>query len=387
MRKIRVLLADDAVVVRRLVSDVLAEDSEIEVVAACSNGRLAVARLPQVNPDVVILDVEMPDMDGLQALAAIRKEHRLLPIIMFSTLTQRGAEATLDALALGATDYVTKPANVGSVGAAMQAVRETLIPKIKLFCRGVSGRAPAGVVPSTTLKSVRSATAFSGAVGNAVRTVAAVPKRIDIVAIGTSTGGPDALNAILPQLPANFPVPIVIVQHMPPMFTRLLAERLDARCALRVREAAGGEALVAGQVFLAPGGFHLALDGEGATVKTRIVSGPAENSCCPAVDVLFRSVADHFAGRALGVVLTGMGQDGTRGGEQIYSTGGQIIAQDEASSIVWGMPGFVVQTGIAERILPLSEIASELHRRAAVGRAPSRLPAAPSAIPTFGGRA
>ena len=249
MPKIRVLFADDAVVVRKIITDILAEDPDIEVVGTAPNGKLALTKIPQVNPDIVILDVEMPEMDGLQTVKAIRKSYPMLPVIMFSTLTRRGAEATLDALSFGANDYVTKPANVGSVSAAMQTVRETLIPKIKLFCAKVlasnPGKVPALVPPRTAL------TLSPGPVAPrlprpALPTRSALhhnSNRIDIVAIGCSTGGPDALAAVIPLIPADFAIPIVIVQHMPPMFTRLLAERLDARSQIRVREAESGQVL------------------------------------------------------------------------------------------------------------------------------------------------
>ncbi|WP_309715308.1 chemotaxis response regulator protein-glutamate methylesterase [Armatimonas sp.] len=379
MAKIRVLLADDAVVVRRILTDTLAEDPDIEVVGTAPNGKIALAKLAQLTPDIVILDVEMPDMDGLEALKEIRKTNRLIPVIMFSTLTQRGAVATLDALSFGASDYVTKPSNVGSVGAAMQTIRETLIPKIKLFTRHNSLRdttirpAPrlvssesVAVAPLTLkrpmLASATSATTMRGS------------ERVEVLAIGTSTGGPDALNIVLPQLPADFPVPIVIVQHMPPMFTKLLAERLNSRCAISVAEATQGMLLEPGKAWVAPGDFHLALERTDGKLYTRVFVGPPENSCRPAVDVMLRSVAQFYGAGCLSVILTGMGQDGLRGCEAVSSMGGQVIAQDEASSVVWGMPGFVAQAGLASKVLPLSEIAGEIIRRTMAGRPARRVP-------------
>lgn len=382
MPKIRVLVVDDAVVVRRLVSDVLSEDAEIEVVGIAPNGRIALAKLPQVNPDIVILDVEMPELDGLETLKELRKTYRLLPVIMFSTLTQRGAEATLDALSFGASDYVTKPANVGSVGAAMETVRTTLIPKVKQLCgrgRAVTGVAAKPVAP------VAAATPVASAAGSVpVRRVVpgGIVGRVDILAIGTSTGGPDALNRLLPLLPADFPIPIVVVQHMPPMFTRLLAERLDARCAVRVREAASGDLMEPGKVLIAPGDFHLALTEKEGRRQAQVYVGPPENSCRPAVDVLFRTVVDHYGAATLGVILTGMGQDGLRGCERIREAGGQVIAQDEATSVVWGMPGFVAQSGLANQVLPLDEVAQAIVRAVSQGRATLR-----STAPLVGGKA
>jgi two-component system chemotaxis response regulator CheB len=353
MSKIRVLVVDDAVVVRRLVSDILASDPEIEVVGTAANGRIALAKIPQVNPDLVTLDVEMPDMNGLEVLAALRKTHPRLPVIMFSTLTQRGAAATLDALALGANDYVTKPANVGSVQEAMQRIREELIPKIKSFCGRKQQPSPSvlrllSTPRTTTPPPTRKTTS---------------PSRVEIVAIGVSTGGPNALADLLPALPGNFPVPIVIVQHMPPLFTRLLAERLNTKSAIGVSEATAGSVLSPGHAWIALGDFHMALERDTRGNRLRLHQGPPENSCRPAVDVLFRSVAEIYGAGVLSVVLTGMGQDGLRGCEQIKEAGGQVLAQDEASSVVWGMPGFVARAGLADKILPLNELAFEITRR------------------------
>lgn len=367
MPKIRALVVDDAVVVRRLVSDVLSEDPDIEVVGVAPNGRIALSKLAQVNPDVVILDVEMPELDGLATLKEIRKTYRLLPVIMFSTLTQRGAEATLDALSFGASDYVTKPANVGSVVAAMEAVRSTLIPKVKQLC---SRLLPAA---STTPKvEVSLVSSSAGAAPSRRPSVAPLPGRVDILVIGTSTGGPDALNRVLPCLPADFPIPVLVVQHMPPMFTRLLAERLDSKCALRVQEATDVKVLEAGSALIAAGDFHLAITEREGKRQARVFVGPPENSCRPAVDVLFRSAAEHYGARVLAVVLTGMGQDGLRGCEQIREAGGQVFAQDEATSVVWGMPGFVAQTGLAHQVLAIDEVAPAILRAVACGRSAIR---------------
>ncbi len=282
MPKIRVFLIDDAVVIRRLVGDVLNADPAIEVVGTAANGRIGLAKIPQVNPDLVTLDMEMPEMDGLETLKALRKTYPKLPVIMFSTLTARGAAATFDALALGANDYVTKPANVGSVAAAIERVREELVPKIKAFCPHLAVQPPAPVAVSPARPPRRRAAALP-------------PSRIDLVAIGASTGGPNALAAVLPGLPADFPVPIVIVQHMPPVFTRSMADRLNFQSAIGVSEATAGEALQAGHAYVAPGDFHMTLARDAVGAKIRLHQGPPENSCRPAVDVLFRSVAETTA--------------------------------------------------------------------------------------------
>jgi two-component system chemotaxis response regulator CheB len=306
MRKIRVLVVDDSTVVRRLVADALADDPAIEVVGTAANGKIALAKLPQLHPDAMTLDIEMPDMDGLATLAELRKIAPRLPVIMFSTLTQKGAVATINALALGASDYVTKPSNVGSVAAGMAAVREQLVPKLKSLCPF------ADQVQPVCHMSVRR---------EAGRTAPA-----SLVVIGVSTGGPNALTELFKRVPGNFPVPIVIVQHMPPVFTRFLAERLDAVSPLTVREARGGELLQPGTVWLAPGDYHLALAAGDAGLLTRLHQGPHENSCRPAVDVLFRSAAEVVGRGTLAVVLTGMGRDGQRGAEAICDAGGRVIA-------------------------------------------------------------
>jgi two-component system chemotaxis response regulator CheB len=358
MPKIRVMVVDDAVVVRRMVSDVLASDPDLDVAATAPNGKIALAKIPQVNPDLITMDVEMPEMNGLETLKELRKTYPLLPVIMFSTQTQRGASATLDALALGATDYVTKPANVGSVAEGMQRLREQLLPKIRLYCK-------AKIKPLSV--SVRPAATVQGAAGG-LRLASAGTAAVELVAIGVSTGGPNALAELLPQLPRDLPVPVVIVQHMPPVFTQLLANRLDAQCALSVHEATAGAKLAPGHAWIAPGDFHMSiLQGAGGKMLT-LHQGPPENSCRPAVDVLFRSAVDSYGAGVLGVILTGMGQDGLRGCERIHEAGGQVLAQDEASSVVWGMPGFVARAGLAEKVLPLKEIAQEIVRRVQRGR-------------------
>ena len=351
MPKIHVLVVDDAVVVRRMVADELSADPAIEVVGTAANGRLALAKLTQTNPDLVILDVEMPELDGLATLREIRKTHPKLPVIMFSALTERGAEATLDALALGATDYFAKPTSNCGPDASLRVIREQLIPEIKALC----GRA----APATAR--------IPGPVCGRAPTVSR-SGLIEVVAIGTSTGGPNALAEVLAGFPADFPVPVVIVQHMPPMFTRLLAERLSAHSRLTVEEGRSGGVLRRGHVWLAPGDFHMTVAREGAQGRVRVHQGPPENSCRPAADVLFRSVAQAFGANSLAVVLTGMGQDGLRGCEAIRAAGGQVIVQDEPTSVVWGMPGFVARAGLADRVLPLGLVGPEIVRRVRAGR-------------------
>lgn len=358
MRKIRVLIVDDSTVIRRLLSDALATDPAIEVAGIAANGKIALGKIAQINPDIVTLDMEMPEMDGLTTLVELRKLYPKLPVIMFSTLTQRGAEATLDALANGANDYVTKPANVGSVNAAIQNVQNELIPKIKLFCPWST---PAGARPSTPVANALSASSNR----IPILTPPSKPNRVDVVVVGTSTGGPNALSAVLPMLPADFPVPILIVQHMPPIFTSHLAARLDQLSNVRVREAADGDLLEPGGAWIAPGNYHMTIKRQGTQIKLALNQEPPENSCRPAVDVLFRSAAETFGANTLSVVMTGMGQDGQRGSASVRDAGGRVIVQDEASSVVWGMPGSVALAGLAHQIVPLNRIADEilLHAR------------------------
>jgi two-component system, chemotaxis family, protein-glutamate methylesterase/glutaminase len=352
VRKIRVLVVDDSTVIRKILSDSLASDPLIEVCGTAAHGKIALAKIPQLNPDIITLDMEMPEMDGIATLVEMRKLYPKLPVIMFSTLTQRGAEATMDALAKGANDYVTKPANVGSVTAAMQSVREQMIPRIKAFCPWST--------PTPTYVAAPRPTTLSKS--------ATTPKRIDAVVIGCSTGGPNALQSVITKLPRTFPVPILIVQHMPPVFTKHLAERLNQLSALNVVEASQGDKIGAGGVWIAPGDYHMQLGRVGTAIQVSLDQGAPENSCRPAVDVLFRSAAKLFGGNILSVVLTGMGQDGMRGCETIRHAGGHVLVQDQETSVVWGMPGAVTRAGLADTTLPLNRIADEINRVASQGR-------------------
>jgi two-component system chemotaxis response regulator CheB len=350
------MVVDDSVVVRKIVTDVLSADPDIEVVGTAVNGKIAVAKLDQLKPDLVTMDIEMPEMNGIEAVRAIRAARSRVPIIMFSTLTERGASATLDALSAGANEYVTKPANVGSVGQSMESVREQLIPKIKaLTGRPVSpgpARAAAPLPPPPPV---------------APRT--GPGKKPAVLVVGSSTGGPEALARVLPQLPANLPVPVLMVQHMPPVFTRQFAQRLDRLSPLRVVEAADGSPLVPGTVHLAPGDHHLVVRTQGrgpaAALYTGLNQGPPENFCRPAVDPLFRSVVAAYDGAVLAVVLTGMGSDGRNGAAEVRAGGGTVIVQDQATSVVWGMPGAIAQAGLADEILPLDRIAEAINRHLA----------------------
>lgn len=355
MNPIRVMVVDDSIVVRKIVTDVLSADPDIEVVGTAVNGKIAVAKLDQLKPDLVTMDIEMPEMNGIEAVRAIRggqggQPWSRVPIVMFSTLTERGASATLDALSAGANEYVTKPANVGSVGQSMESVREQLIPKIK----ALTGR-------PVTLGPARTAAPPPPPRPAAPRT--GPSKKPAVLVIGSSTGGPEALAKVLPQLPASLPVPVLLVQHMPPVFTRQFAQRLDRLCALRVVEASDGVPLAPGTVHLAPGDHHLVVRTHGRSpATTGLTQGPPENFCRPAVDPLFRSAVTAFDGAVLGVVLTGMGSDGRNGAAEIRAAGGTVVVQDQATSVVWGMPGAISQAGLADEVLPLDRIAEAINR-------------------------
>lgn len=366
MPPIRVLIVDDSVVVRKVLCEVLSSIPGIEVAGTAINGAIALAKLPRLNPDFVTLDIEMPGLDGLQTLVEIRKLYPKLPVLMCSTLTERGASVTLEALALGATDYVTKPSNSEGLAATKEQFKHDLSTKIL----GLSARAQTAPKASGALSARLS------------RSRVSVPQRVDVLAIGTSTGGPNALADMIPHLPEDLPVPGVLVQHMPPLFTRLLAERLDSRSALTIREAEPGVKLEPGHIWIAPGNYHMTVSRKGTDVVLALNQDPPENSCRPAVDVLFRSVASTYGAHTLAVVMTGMGSDGTLGARNIREAGGQILVQDEATSVVWGMPGSIVSGGLADQVRPLSEIAPEIVRLISSGRPVARPKAVTAPIST-----
>jgi two-component system chemotaxis response regulator CheB len=342
--RLRVLVVDDSVAIRRMVCAAIEQDDALEVAGTASNGLLALAKIPQCAPDVVTLDIEMPELDGLETLKRIRSQFRDLRVIMFSQATERGATVTLDALALGADDYIAKPQDVGSFDGALAYLRAEMVPRLKQFFHFARPAGPAAAVTA----------------GPARRPPIRKPA---IVVIGVSTGGPNALSAVIPKLPARFPLPVLLVQHMPPVFTRQLAERLHSLSALRVEEATQGALIEPGKVLIAPGDFHLRLQREGQLTRAALDQAPPENSCRPSVDVLFRSASEVYQGAVLAVVMTGMGQDGLRGAQALYSAGAQILIQDEKSSVVWGMPGAIAEAGLADAIAPLDHLGVEIERR------------------------
>ncbi len=373
---VRILIVDDSAVMRSLLRAVLMTDARLEVLTTASDGESGLRAMETMRPDLVLLDVEMPVMDGLSTLRAMRDRGLRVPVIMCSTLTQRGAQVTMEALATGAADYVAKPSGQPSREAAVDALAHDLIPKIlALTTRSTMVMNPlrttAGVLPPLTpsvpgaaIFEANRGTAPSGSAGHAG--TSAAPRA---VVMGVSTGGPAALDMLLPALPGNFPLPVLVVQHMPELFTKLLAERLDSRCALRVVEAQEEMAVESGHVYVAKGDWHMELAAGGR--RLRLTQALPENHCRPSVDVLFRSAAAVWGNGVLGVILTGMGADGLAGCRMIQARGGSVLAQDQETSAVWGMPGAVAQAGLAMKVLPLQAIAGELmqmaHRKSGAG--------------------
>ncbi len=359
---IRVAIVDDSAVIRGLTKRWLREDPEIDVVASFSDGAQAVANIVHHDCDVLILDIEMPQMDGLTALPKLIASCPGLQIIMASTLSHRNADISMRALSLGAADYLAKPASThGLVGT--EDYRRELIEKVKALGAArpdrpkrarVSKDAEAGILAKPARKPV--------VLRKAVRTVP------HAVIIGSSTGGPQALTALLGALKKKLAVPILITQHMPPMFTSILAEQIAKVSGHPCAEGCDGEIVLPGHIYLAPGDYHMTLRREGDTLRIALDQNPPVNYCRPAVDPLFRSAAEIYGASALGIVLTGMGHDGREGARAIVDAGGQIIAQDEATSVVWGMPGAVAEAGLASNLLALSGIAPEVLRILGGGR-------------------
>lgn len=345
---VSVLVVDDSAAIRGTVSAALAADPELRVAGTAADGVQGLARVAELRPDVVLLDVEMPVMDGLTMLRELRRAQPKLPVVMFSTLTERGAKVAIEALVAGANDYVPKPKGASAEEVAAR-IREEVIPKLKQFRRRIVAEAPA-VPPVAPPSAPR------------------VDAPVAAVVVAVSTGGPVALASFLPAFVSREGVPVLVVQHMPPLFTAHLAEHLTKACGMPVHEAVDNAELKRGDVLLAPGGRHLEVARSGQRVVTRLHDGPPEQSCRPAADVLFRSAAAVWNGATLAIVLTGMGKDGLAGSQAIRAAGGRVLAQDESTSVVWGMPGHVARSGIADAVLPLGrlgvEVAMRIKRRA-----------------------
>jgi two-component system chemotaxis response regulator CheB len=354
----RVLVVDDTVVFRRAVSDALAGVPQIEVVGAAGNGRLALSQAAALRPDLITLDIEMPEMNGIQVLEHLAASGSKAGVIMLSARTVRGGQLTMRALELGAFDFITKP-DGGSAGENLALLRSQLLPMIRAFerrqeIRSILEKAPAPRLPSPS----------HGPAG-VVSKVERAGKRSGppLVLIGVSTGGPAALAQLLPSLSPGLAAPVFIVQHMPPLFTEALAQSLRVKSTIGVREASDGETAQNGCVYLAPGGRHMKLSaGPTGAITIRLSDDPPENNCRPAVDYLFRSAALQFPGRSIAAVLTGMGNDGTQGLRLLKRGGCTTIAQDEASCVVFGMPKEAIQAGVVDSVLPLSQIAAAITR-------------------------
>lgn len=345
---IRVLIVDDSAVARRAVSEALSQDPEIEVVGSAPNGNVARERIKELDPEVLILDIEMPESNGFDLLKALRRDYPMVRTIMFSNLTHRGALQTIEALSMGASDYVAKPTSIPGKGYSegVQRVAAELIPKIKQF------RSDLPIVKEPRKEKDEKSSASP--LKYDFRKVRVIPK---IVAIGISTGGPAALSLFIPRLSPSLPVPIVIVQHMPPVFTRLLAESLNRNAQIKVVEGSEGMALEPGVAYIAPGNHHMLVQQKEGRVVISINQKPPENSCRPAADALFKSVATVYGAHALGVIMTGMGKDGLLGLRAMKEQGALVFAQDQESSVIWGMPSFVIQEGLADRVISLSQMA------------------------------
>jgi two-component system chemotaxis response regulator CheB len=355
----RVLVIDDSVVFRRIVSDALAGMPGVEVVATASNGRLAMARMAALQPDLLTLDIEMPEMNGIEVLEAMAAAGMKCGVIMLSALTVRGGELTVRALELGAFDFLTKPEG-GSADLNLNGLRARLLPMIRAFERRREIRAMLrGDVSRLQSEGVSNAAAPAAPLHQPARTLRRTG--LPLVLIGVSTGGPAALARLVPALPGDLGAPVFIVQHMPALFTEPLAVSLDRKSAIRVKQAQDGEVAQANHAYVAPGGRHMKLvPGPKGEIMVCLSDDPPENGCRPAVDYLFRSAALHFPGRSVAAVLTGMGNDGTAGLRMLKRSGCFTIAQDEASCVVFGMPREAIQAGVIDTVAPLDMVAAAI---------------------------
>jgi two-component system, chemotaxis family, protein-glutamate methylesterase/glutaminase len=364
---LRVMVVDDSVVIRGLIARWIGSEADMVVAASLRTGLDAVNQIERVNPDVAVLDIEMPELDGISALPLLLAKKRNLIIIMASTLTRRNAEISFKALSLGASDYIPKPESTREPAAA-EIFRHDLIQKIRHLGAKVRRAVPASTSPSLAPAPNRLRDASARAPLIAVAPPPLMRRAFStqaprVLLIGSSTGGPQALMTLVTEIgPVIDRFPVLITQHMPPTFTTILAEHLARSSHRPAREAVDGEIVKAGQIYLAPGGRHMRVARHGTDVVIALGDGPPVNFCKPAVDPLFTSAIDVWQAGVLAVVLTGMGSDGMRGGKEIVAAGGSVIAQDEASSVVWGMPGAAANAGICAAILPLNQIASKLVR-------------------------
>ena len=362
-RPLRILIVDDTIVYRKIVTDVLSNLPDVEVVGSAHNGKAAITKITSLKPDLLTLDIEMPEMNGLEVLEYIKDKGIDVGAVMLSTLTHEGGEMTMKALDLGAFDFILKPQE-GSMAENTEALKKTIVPILKAFARRneIKHLLKGKISPKEgDIENKRSSES-----DQVVHLMHAVSSRLrqksEIVAIGISTGGPKALAQMMPSLPSDLGVPILIVQHMPPMFTMSLAKSLDTKCSFDVREAKDGEPVVSNVALIAPGGKQMKImaGGDGKSRVIKITDDPSENNCKPSVDYLFRSIAHHYVGRATGVIMTGMGSDGFLGLQLLKKSGSTIIAQNGETSVVYGMPKGPIDAGIVDIIAPLDMIASEI---------------------------
>jgi len=364
METIRALVVDDTIVYRKIVSDVLKNIPGVEVVGTANNGKIALSKIASLKPDLITLDIEMPEMSGIEVLEKLHEKPDAPVVVMLSTLTRQGSEMTIRALELGAFDFVPKP-DEGKMAENLQKVQDAVLPIIEGFKRRkatqlkirerirqkpqVPGQAagPGKKIPEEAVVVQKRSVAHS---------------KSEIVGIGISTGGPNALTKMVPMLPGDLRAPVLIVQHMPPLFTASLANSLNNKSKLEVKEAQEGDIITPGWVYIAPGGKQMKVvaGADGVTRKIKITDDPPENSCKPSVDYLFRSIAQHYLGRSTGVIMTGMGTDGNKGLIHMKNNGGVVIAQNEETCTVFGMPKEPVESGLADIVAPLEKIAEEI---------------------------
>jgi two-component system chemotaxis response regulator CheB len=363
---IRVMVVDDSAVIRGLLTRTLEADPEIAVVASVGNGQMAISAVGRQDTDVVVLDIEMPVMDGLTALPRILAAAPDAKVIVASTLTQKNAQISLKALAAGAMDYIAKPSS-SEMNAAASFKRE-LIEKVKALGNARRKRRAAEAPPASAEELPFRPPPPRHAAPAPVVLRAPSSTIPTVIAIGSSTGGPQALFNVLGNLPKSVQQPILITQHMPPTFTTILAQHLAKTSGRPASEAVDGETIQPGRIYIAPGDFHMKVEVRGGAKVLRLLKDPPENFCRPAVDPMLRSVSQAYGTGALCVILTGMGSDGTKGGEAVIAAGGTVIAQDEATSVVWGMPGAAAAAGICSAILPVSHIAGHVAKLASGGR-------------------
>jgi two-component system chemotaxis response regulator CheB len=370
---LRVLVADDAILFRRVISDALLALPGVEVVGTAANGKIALQKARELKPDLITLDLEMPEMDGLSVLDALRQVGDKVAVIVVSALTRKGGQLTLKALEKGAFDFITKPEGANQEQ-SREMVRRELAPRLRaldhrLAVRNILRTPAAPAAAAAARAAPKPAPTDLARIAGRMDRLSTTARRPEMVLIGVSTGGPNALARLVPALPKDLGVPILIVQHMPPVFTQTLAENLGAKSALRVREAAAGDVLQPNTVYIAPGGkqMRVGIESSGSRV-IQITDDPPENNCRPSVDYLFRSVAAQLPGQAMAVILTGMGNDGTLGLRLLKRHGCFVIAQDEASCVVYGMPKAAVEAGVTDVSLPLESIAPRIAATVRGGR-------------------